>query len=138
SLRGTIYNHNTAQLWSIAAATWLLYRALRYQSASSWVWLGVVSALSTMTKYSVLIQFAVFFCFMLRQGHVRQAATLKGILYALAAYLLVLSPHLYWLAAHDFAPLLYADSSIAASGYWEVWQDMLDFTLDQLARLSPM
>lgn len=138
SLRGTIYNHNTAQLWSIAAATWLLYRALRYQKPSSWLWLGAISALSTMTKYSVLIQFAVFFCFMLRQGHLRQAATLKGILYALAAYLLVLSPHLYWLATHDFAPLLYADNSIAASGYLEVWQDMLDFILDQLARLSPM
>lgn len=138
SLRGTIYNHNTAQLWSIAAATWLLYRALRYQKRSSWLWLGAVCALSTMTKYSALIQFAVFFCFMLRQGHLRQAATFKGIAYALAAYIAVLSPHLYWLAKHNFAPLLYADSSIAASGYWEVWQDMLDFTLDQLARLSPM
>ncbi|CAM5215905.1 4-amino-4-deoxy-L-arabinose transferase-like glycosyltransferase OS=Castellaniella defragrans OX=75697 GN=HNR28_003518 PE=4 SV=1 [Castellaniella defragrans] len=29
SLRGTIYNHNTAQLWSITASIWLFYRALR-------------------------------------------------------------------------------------------------------------
>ena len=75
SLRGTIYNHNTVQLWSIAASAWLFYRALRYQKTSSWVWLGVVSGLAMLTKYSATIQFAVFFCFLLRQGHFRQRST---------------------------------------------------------------
>src|SRR5690606_6726235 len=58
SLRGTIYNHNTVQLWSIAASTWLFYRALRYRALSSWVWLGVVAALAMLTKYSALIHFS--------------------------------------------------------------------------------
>src|SRR5690606_12343637 len=48
SLRGTIYNHNTVQLWSIVAATWLFYRALRYQRMSSWLWLGALGAVATM------------------------------------------------------------------------------------------
>ncbi len=138
SVRGTIFNHNTAQLWSLAAATWLFYRALRYQKRSTWLWLGAVSALATLTKYSALVQFAVFFCFMLRQGHLRESATWKGILYALVVYVVVLSPHLYWLADHRFAPLLYADHSVEAGGYLDAWKDSLDFTLDQLGRLSPM
>ncbi len=138
SLRGTIYNHNTAQLWSIAAATWLFYKALRYQKPAYWIWLGVVAALATMTKYSAMIQFAVFFFFMLRQGHLRQGQTLKGLVFALVAYLVVVSPHLYWLADHHFAPLMYADRSIDTTTSQGAWKDILDFVLDQFGRLSPM
>ena len=60
SLRGTIYNHNTVQLWSIAAATWLFYRALRYRQLAAWAWLGAVGAIAIMTKYSAVIQFFAF------------------------------------------------------------------------------
>ncbi len=138
SLRGTIYNHNTAQLWSIAAATWLFYRALRYQATSSWALLGAVCAIATMTKYSAFIQFAAFFCFMLRQGSFGKADTWKGLAWALAAYAVVISPHLYWLADNAFRPLLYADSSLDARGYLDAFKHIVDFTLDQAARLSPM
>src|SRR5690606_1645906 len=57
SVRATIFNHNTAQLWSIAASTWLFYRALRYREMAAWLALGVVGALAMYTKYSALIQF---------------------------------------------------------------------------------
>ncbi len=138
SLRGTIYNHNTAQLWSIVACTWLLYRGLRYQKVSSWLWLGAVAALATMTKYSAVIQFAVFFVFLLVQGHLVQAQTWKGLAWALLAFVLVFSPHLYWLVGNDFLPFRYLDASIEASTYADVLKDILDFSLDQLGRISPM
>jgi 4-amino-4-deoxy-L-arabinose transferase-like glycosyltransferase len=138
SLRGTIYNHNTAQLWSIVAATWLFYRALRYQRTRSWLLLGAVGAVATMTKYSAFIQFAAFFLFMLRQGSFKDARTLKGVGWALLAYFVVLSPHLYWLAIHSFQPLRYADSSLEAGGHLDALKHIFKFTLDQLARLSPM
>ncbi|MFW7343529.1 glycosyltransferase family 39 protein [Pollutimonas sp. H1-120] len=138
SLRGTIYNHNTVQLWSIAAATWLFYRALRYQGASNWLWLGAVCAIATMTKYSAVIQFTAFLCFMLRQGSFKDPRNLKGLAWALAAFVVVISPHVYWLAIHSFQPLRYADSSLDTSGYLDAFKHILDFTLDQLARLSPM
>lgn len=138
SLRGTIYNHNTVQLWSIAAATWLFYRALRYRKPTTWVWLGAVSALAVLTKYSAVIQFAAFFLFMLRQGSLRDTRNLRGIAWALAAFAVVIAPHIYWLAIHSFQPLRYADSSLAASGYADAYRHILAFTLDQLARISPM
>ncbi|MBB5217130.1 glycosyltransferase family 39 protein [Parapusillimonas granuli] len=138
SLRGTIYNHNTAQLWSVAASTWLLYRALKHQRLSSWAWLGVVSGLSIQTKYSAVIQFTAFFLFMLRQGSFRDARNLKGLALALLTFAVTISPHLYWLASNAFMPLRYADNSLEAGGHLQALGHLLSFALDQLARLSPM
>lgn len=138
SMRGTIYNHNTTQLWSIACATWLFYCALRDQQPLLWIGLGAVSALAMMTKYSALIQFAAFFLYMLRVGSLRDSRSWRGLALALATFLIVISPHLYWLAEHRFEPFLYADSSLDAGGYLDALRDLLDFTLDQIGRLAPM
>ncbi|WP_341669281.1 glycosyltransferase family 39 protein [Alcaligenes sp. SDU_A2] len=138
SLRGTIFNHNTAQLWSVTASIWLFYRATRGGRLSSWLWLGAVAALSTMTKYSALILFAAFFLYLLRSAAFTRKQTWQGLGLALLAYLLVLSPHLYWLIANDFAPFRYMDGSLETHTRWEAYKELLKFTLDQLARLSPM
>jgi hypothetical protein len=138
SLRGTIYNHNTAQLWSITAATWLFYRALRYRTLGAWAGLGAVAAIAMMTKYSAVIQFFAFFLFMLRQGSLKEGDVWKGLAVSLCVFAVVLFPHVYWLAANEFQPLRYADSSLEAGGYLSAVKSILDFTLDQLARLSPM
>lgn len=138
SLRGTIYNHNTAQLWSIAAATWLFYRALRYQQASSWLWLGAVCAIAMLTKYSAVIQFAAFFLFMVRAGSFKQASTYQGLGLALVSFILILSPHIYWLWLADFQPLLYADKSLETATRLEALGHVWAFSIDQLGRLSPM
>jgi len=138
SLRGTIFNHNTAQLWSIAACTWLFYRGLRYGRSSSWLWLGAVAGLSMMTKYSAVIQFGIFLVFILVQGHWRDERVQRGIVQAAAVFLLVISPHLYWLVDNHFAPFAYLDRSLETQSYAEVLKGILDFTIDQLARLSPM
>lgn len=138
SLRGTIYNHNTAQLWSIAACTWLFYRALRYGHASSWRWLGAVAGLSLMTKYSAVIQFGIFFIFIVVQGHWRDPRVHRGVVQGLIVFALVISPHVYWLIDNHFIPLRYLDNAVEATSYSVVLKDILDFSVDQLARISPM
>ena len=139
SLRATIYNHNTAQLWSIAASTWLLYRALFRPGLSNWLWLGLVAGLAMLTKYSALVQFAAFFVFMLVQGHLRRPDVWKGILAAGLVFVVVVAPHLIWLFANDFAPLQYADRSMETDAtFGQVLFGALDFSMDQLARISPM
>lgn len=137
-MRGTIFNHNTAQLWSIAAATWLFHRALRSGQTRIWVALGVVSGLSLLTKYSAVIQFAAFAFFLLRHYRTINAATIKGIAIALIAGVLVFSPHLYWLAQHNFEPVLYADKSIVAVSRLDALKSIGSFLVDQLARIAPM
>ncbi|MFT0532847.1 glycosyltransferase family 39 protein [Castellaniella hirudinis] len=138
SMRGTIYNHNTAQLWSIAAAIWLFYRALRDQHRRDWIWLGIVSGLAMLTKYSAVILFAAFFLYLLRSGAWRARRTWQGLAWAGLAFVLVVSPHLWWLAQHQFQPLRYADASLQTSGRLAALGTLLAFTLDQLGRLSPM
>jgi len=138
SLRGTIYNHNTAQLWSIAACTWFFYRALRYGRTGSWLWLGAVAGLALLTKYSAVIQFGVFFVFLLVHGHWRDPKVQRGLLQGAVVFLVVISPHVYWLIDNHFAPFHYLDKSVEASSYLEVLTGILDFTVDQLARISPM
>ncbi|WP_397476117.1 glycosyltransferase family 39 protein [Pusillimonas sp.] len=138
SLRGTIYNHNTAQLWSIAASTWLFYRALRYGRASSWLWLGAVAGLAMMTKYSAVVQFGIFLIFIVVLGHWRDPKVQRGIVQALIVFLVVISPHVYWLIDNHFAPFGYLDRSLETQSYSDVLKGIFDFTVDQLARISPM
>ena len=138
SIRGTIYNHDTAQLWSVAAAAWLFYRAVRYQQRSTWLWLGAVAALSMLTKYSAVILFTAFFCFMLRHGSFRDRRNIEGIGLALVSFVLVLLPHLLWLVQIDFAPFRYAGGSLDSGGRIEALKDAASFVGTQIARLSPM
>ena len=138
SIRGTIYNHNTAQLWSVAASIWLFYRALRYQLRSTWIWLGVVCALSILTKYSAVIQFTAFFLFMLRHGSFRDRRNIEGVGLALLAFCAILLPHVLWLVDVNFAPFRYAGDSLDSGGRLEALKDTMSFVGNQLARLSPM
>lgn len=138
SIRGTIYNHNTAQLWSVAASTWLFYRALRYQRTSSWAWLGAVTALSFLTKYSAVIQLTAFFLFMLRHGSFRDPRNVRGTAVAFATFAIIMLPHLIWLVNSGFAPFHYAGDSLDSGGRWEALKDMGSFVNTQLGRLAPM
>lgn len=138
SLRGTIYNHNTAQLWSVTASIWLFYRALRDQRRQDWIWLGLVCGLAMLTKYSAVILFAAFFVYLLRSGSWRQRQTWLGLAWASLAFMVTLSPHLWWLAQHQFEPLLYADASLQTSSRLAALGTLLSFVLDQIGRLSPM
>ncbi|HEX7386639.1 MAG TPA: glycosyltransferase family 39 protein [Castellaniella sp.] len=138
SLRGTIYNHNTAQLWSITASIWLFYRAMRDDRLRDWIWLGVVCGLAMLTKYSALVQFAAFFLYLLRSGKWRRKHYWLGIAAATITFLVVFSPHLWWLGQHHFEPLFYADHSLQAGGRLAALADLLSFSLDQAGRLSPL
>ncbi|MBC7203372.1 MAG: glycosyltransferase family 39 protein, partial [Pusillimonas sp.] len=138
SLRSTIYNHNTAQLWSIAACIWLFYRSLKFDSLVNWIALGFVAALAMLTKYSALVQFAAFFIFMLVHGDLQRKSVQKGILAAAIVFVVVMLPNILWLSGNQFAPLRYANASMESSSYPEAWKSILAFVLDQLGRLSPM
>lgn len=138
ALRATIYNHNTAQLWSITASIWLFYCALTKDKLIYWFWLGVVCGLAMLTKYSALIQFLAFFIFFLRIGAWRKQKNWLGVLIAFITFSIVFAPHLIWLFNNDFEPLLYADASLQTSGYLESLKEIFWFSMDQIGRLSPI
>jgi hypothetical protein len=138
SMRGTIYNHNTAQLWSVVASTWFFYLALERRQTRYWIGTGMISGLAMITKYSALIQLFAFFMVALRLGELRKQSTWKGIGWASLAFALVVMPNFLWLISKHFAPLTYTDDSLVAATRAEAMADILGFCLDQLARLSPM
>lgn len=138
SLRGTMFTHNTAQLWSITACIWLFYRALRYDQIKDWVWLGVVGGLAMLTKYSAIIQFFAFFVFLAVDFRLTERKTWRGIGWATLALFVVTLPHLAWLVSTRFMPFQYVDEALEAPTRLESLHLLLSFSLDQLARLSPM
>lgn len=139
SMRGTIFNHNTVQLWSIAAATWLYYRALKFGRMTTWLGFGVVVGLAFLTKYSIAVQLAAFALFAMVQGFWREVTFWRGAALACLAFLLVITPHLLWLVSADFGPLAYFGQRTPDEISLGEWLGELgSFCRDQLGRNSPM
>lgn len=144
--RATIFNHNTVQLLPMAGYWWMLWRVLRTPPAGApgtgsrdWLWLGVFAALSMLTKYSALVQFAVGAGFIVREGSWRDARVRRDLLRAGAVALLLMAPHLAWLLQHGDQTIGYARHSVHPSGLLKhVYPRPLRVLLVQLARLSPM
>jgi len=137
--RGVISNHNTIQLWSVAACLWMFYRAWRHERIRDWMVLGFCCGLAMLTKYSALVQFAVFFLFLLCTGSLRQARTWKGIAVASGVFMLMLAPHVFWLTHQVKTPIGYASASITRDMTRPEQLQMLGDVLGTtLARLAPM
>lgn len=86
-MHGIAFNHNTAQLWSIAASIWLFYHSLRSDRIELWIALGVMCGLALLTTYSAMVQFAAFALFLLRQQQLFHVAIIKRL--TIAASVLV-------------------------------------------------
>jgi 4-amino-4-deoxy-L-arabinose transferase-like glycosyltransferase len=137
--RGVISNHNTIQFWSIAGAIWFFYRAWRYQQIRDWLLLGLFAGFAMLTKYSALVQFAVFAVFLLVSGDLRHARTWKGIGAATGVLALMLAPHIWWMSSQTKTPIGYATHSLSReltrAEHWQLMGDVLGTTA---ARLAPM
>ncbi|PIF73694.1 dolichyl-phosphate-mannose-protein mannosyltransferase [Variovorax sp. 54] len=139
--RATIFNHNTVQLLPMAGYWWMLWRVLRAPAPErrDWLWLGVFAALSLLTKYSAVVQFAVGAAFIVREGSWRDARVRRDLLRAGAVALLLMAPHLAWLLQHGDQTIGYARHSVHPSILSaHVHSRPLRVLLVQLARLSPM
>ncbi|WP_295983186.1 glycosyltransferase family 39 protein [uncultured Variovorax sp.] len=141
--RATIFNHNTVQLLPMAGYWWMLWRLLRTPRAGGrfdWLWLGVFAALSMLTKYSALVQFAVGAAFIAWEGSWRDARVRRDLLRAAGVALLLMAPHLAWLLQHGDQTIGYARHSMHPSGplLKHVHPRPLRILLVQVARLSPM
>lgn len=139
--RATIFNHNTVQLLPMAGYWWMLWRVLRTPATGrlDWLWLGVFAALSMLTKYSAVVQFAVGAAFVVREGAWRDARVRRDLLRAVAVTLLLMAPHLAWLLRHGDQTIGYARHSLHPSGLAaHVHSRPVRILLVQVARLSPM
>ncbi|GGB97215.1 hypothetical protein GCM10007205_03120 [Oxalicibacterium flavum] len=139
TVRGVMNNHNTMQLWALAGAIWMLYRASHRDSLSAWAALGFFSACAFLTKYSALVQFAAFFLYLLLAGHLKRAATWKGIVVATAVLVAMVTPHLLWLKQQPAGPVSYASSEmVPLASYLDELKDLTSFLVTNFGRIAAM
>ena len=139
TVRGVMNNHNTMQLWAVAGAIWMFYRATKTDSLLAWAALGFFSACAFLTKYSALVQFATFFLYLLLTGSLKRVATWKGIALSTAILAVMVAPHLIWLKAQEVGPVAYAGHQLTMmSSFSNEISDLSDFLITNLGRITLM
>jgi 4-amino-4-deoxy-L-arabinose transferase-like glycosyltransferase len=106
------FNANTVLLSLWPWTAFFLVRSLESRSMASSVMLGLLAGASMLGKYySVLL---VGSCFVAAVLHPRARAYFasRAPYVAIAVFVLVLAPHVWWVVANDFEPLTYAASKL--------------------------
>ncbi|MBK8667234.1 MAG: glycosyltransferase family 39 protein [Burkholderiales bacterium] len=109
------YNHNVVMMPCVAGMVWLLWRVTRRPSLAVWATIGALGALGMLSKYQTVVAIVCVGLWWLHLRGWRHPLHRRGLGLAAVIGLLMLAPHLAWLAAHDWAPLAYAqESSVGA------------------------
>jgi 4-amino-4-deoxy-L-arabinose transferase-like glycosyltransferase len=149
TIRGGDFNHNEAQLWLIAAMFYFYYvswekeRGINSQANSfwrSWFFFGLATGFAFISKYSVVIQVTVLVAHFLWSGRWRQSSNWLGALLAVFGFLLISSPHLWWLYHQTLlgqGPLFYVGHSISqqVSYFQNILGLVTGFLLTQIFRI---
>jgi hypothetical protein len=149
-LRGIMANHNTLQLLPVGLLLWSVLAAVRAVGRRRWLlWalVGAAAALCVLSKYSAGIWFAAIGLWLVIEPRMHRLQAWGPVLLAVAVGLLLLAPHIAWMAQTDFATLRYAQQSVdghapslsgtAAPPPPSHWVDLWNFTTAQLGRLTP-
>lgn len=102
------YNHNTLLMLWVAVSAWLSWRLLHRPSLRDWALLGLVAGLALLTKYQYVLAAACVGWLFLALEMWRSPLHRGGAALAAGVALLVVSPHLWWLAQAAHTPLDYA------------------------------
>jgi 4-amino-4-deoxy-L-arabinose transferase-like glycosyltransferase len=103
-LWSTDFNHNQIQMPFWAFSLVCLVRTLDTGSRRWALLLGIVMGLNALSKYTaaLIVPCAVFL--LIISPYWRRNLNVRQICIASIAFLVVFSPHLYWLTLHDFMP----------------------------------
>lgn len=116
NFRALTFNHNTVSLPFTAAALYYFYCALKNPARiSTWLCLGLACGLAMLTKYSAVLILASFFVFIIWQRLWTDIRVIRGLLVSSVVFMLVLSPHVIWLAENNWLPFTYIHDKLAAS-----------------------
>jgi 4-amino-4-deoxy-L-arabinose transferase-like glycosyltransferase len=135
NFRAFPFNHNTVSLPFTAAAFYYIYRALQVpKNLINWFLLGLVCGLAMLTKYSILLVIASFFVLLLWYRLFKNINVILGLLLSIAVFMVVISPHVYWLAENNWRPFHYLQDKLTESG--NIASILFGFITTQFIRLS--
>lgn len=140
SVSAEIYNHNTPLVLCLSATTYCLIRAL--DNHAHWRWwaaTGALAACAMLSKYQAALPLAFLGVAALVISRQRGLKITTRLLLALAFFLALLAPHLYWGVTNHFPSLRYASAAIEESGGFSkrlFW--IATFAINQLRMNLPL
>ena len=109
SNRAFLFNHNTVMMLAVSATAWCLLRALKTSASPGWwVGVGVLAALSMLSKYQAAVPLAGLVAGAWLSGELASRRTRAGLLAATLLAMILLVPHFAWVFRHDLSTLAYA------------------------------
>jgi hypothetical protein len=115
------FNHDVMQLplWALTAL--FAHRAITDGRSADWILSGAWLALAFWTKYSVAVLAVPLGLLLLVDPFARRTLRTTGPYLMGAVFVVLIAPHLWWLVAHDFVPLHYADVRARVAAHWYEW-----------------
>ena len=139
SERAQLYNHNTVLVLCVSASAWLALhatRATRWRYAW-WLMTGLAGGAAMLSKYQALVPLAGILVAAMWTQRASQVARITGPLVAVAAMVIVCTPHAVWVANHDFSTLRYAADAIESSNLWDRLRFLVAFAVNQARMQFP-
>lgn len=140
SVSAEIYNHNTVLVLCLSATTYCLMRAIG--SNSHWLWwatTGVVAACAMLSKYQAALPLAFLAVAALVISRQRGSKITAQFCLALAFFVTVFAPHLYWGITNHFPSLRYASAAIEeSSGFSKRLLWLATFAVNQFRLNLPL
>lgn len=119
NLHAIDFNDNTIELCTWALTTLFFYRALRDKTLRDWILTGLFAGLAMMTKYYTVILLLPMAMLMLVTHDGQQCFKRKSFYYGLFTFIIVMMPHIIWLASHDFVTVNYAFDRVSSPPDWQ-------------------
>ena len=108
SLNAVEFNDDVLSIPLWAFTVLFFYEAIKSQRTSSWIFTGLFSGLSLMTKYYFAILLLSMFLFLIVNQEARKSFLIAGFYWGIALFLLLCTPNILWVMGHNGIAFAYA------------------------------
>lgn len=113
NINANILTPDTVQVPCWAAIGYYLYKLSWHPSTKNWLILGALFGIGFVIKYQILVLLASVMIFIFMTPKLRKDLFSRRFIYSVAMFLLVISPHLYWIVKTHFANFSYTYEAIS-------------------------
>lgn len=142
--KAQLFNHNSVMVLCVSVVVLLALRASQLDGRTSlvrqtwrWALIGLVSGLALLTKYQAALPLLGVLYALWRSGTLQSSRNRGGLLLALALGVLVVLPHLSWVALHGWSTLAYATQAGVELTVLNRLASLASFTAIQVRIMAP-
>lgn len=142
--KAQLFNHNSVLVVCVSAVVLLALRATQLeatrparQQTLRWVLVGVMAGLAMLSKYQAALPLMGVVVAMWRTGALARPANRQGLALAVVLALLMLAPHVAWVATHGWSTVAYATQAGVSQSPGERLVGIGKFLVIQVRVLTP-